>query len=235
MIIEPYLPNFARLFGALVLLPLDSLGFTKKISLAALLSICLGPKETGNLLFEFLLGVAIAFPVVLVIDSLVSAAELYDTTRGQTIDVVYAPNGQHNDHSLQLIVRTLAVVLFFLSDASLVLYKSVISLPSIEVSSIEVLGRGLGFAVQEAVHLILILVLPFSFLCAAIEYFIGWVSKILPQLSLYNEAFYARMISGILFLLVLFSAERYELLSELLRSASKATFSILKTVPGESA
>ena len=39
------------------------------------------------------------------------------------------------------------------------------------------------------------------------------------------------MISGILFLLVLFSAERYEHLSDLLRSASKATFAILKTVP----
>lgn len=227
MIIEPYLPNFARIFGALVLLPFDSLGFTKKISLAAVLSICLGPKYTGNIGFEFLLGVAIAFPIVIIIDSLASAAELYDTARGQTIDVVYAPNGQHNDHSLQLVVRTLAVVLFFLSDASLVLFRSVVQAPELSFVNLDTLGRGVGYVVQEAVAFILFLILPFSFLCSIIEYFIGWVTKAIPQLSLYNEAFYARMISGLLFLLVIFSAERFELLSELLRSGAKATLAFV--------
>jgi flagellar biosynthesis protein FliR len=227
MIIEEYLPNFARVFGALVFLPLDHLGFTKKISLAATISVCLGPKAEANLLCEFLLGVFIAIPVVLIMDSLVSAAELFDTARGQTIDVMYAPNGQHNDHSLQLLVRTFVVVLFFLSDASLVMLRSVITAPELDVTSIESLGRGIGFAVQEAVSLMLFLVLPFAAVCATVEYFLGWASKVLPQLSLYNEAFFARMISGCLFLLGLFSAERFDQLTELLRSAAKATISFL--------
>lgn len=229
--IEGHLLSFARMYGALLLLPLSSLGLgeTKRIMIAFLLSWVIGVREFNVelLIIEFILGMLIALPSMLLLDFLIQGAEIFDVSRGASMDVVYSPNTQHHEHTLQQLVRVAGIAIYFSSGAVLSLFKGLVDAPSISFMSNDQISRVIIYVIQEVGVGVICFVLPFALACGLIEFVIGWGAKSLPSLSLANESFLLRMIAGGFFLQFAASAESIETVGRLFDMSSKMGISVL--------
>jgi flagellar biosynthesis protein FliR len=113
----------ARIFGVLVLLPFgDALNTVPRLFIAFLLAVALGPIETDALQWsaisfvsDFIIGLLIASPILILTESAEMFGELIDTARGQTIGSIIDPlNGQQSSDMAtfsRLVVVNLAVYL----------------------------------------------------------------------------------------------------------------------------
>lgn len=234
--IEYYILSFTRVYGALLLFPFSAFGISesKRIALASMLAWVVGPKQFHHelILIEFIIGMMVAFPSILLIDFFVQAAEIFDASRGASMDVVYSPNTQHHEHSLQQIVRVCGVTIYFSSGAVESLLSGLIQIPSIELLTFAHLGRVLIYTVQEVSVGLICLVLPFAFASAFIEFVIGWGVKAVPNLSSSNESYLMRLIAGAFFLQFAASAESIEGIKEMFVSTTEMGVKVLSTLAG---
>jgi len=203
-VIELYALSFARAYGVFLMIPLTAVGIseTQRISIAALFGIILGPKhfELTLLPAEFFIGIVLALPVTLFLDFFIQAAECFDSARGSSQDVIYSPLTQHQEHSLQQVVRVLGIALLCSSNALGFLLEGCTRVQSGVLWSGPTLGKIIFNLVQEIGVGVICFVIPFSIAAAIIEFVMGWAAKLLPNLSITNELFLLRLIAGVVFL-----------------------------------
>lgn len=234
--IEEYILSFARVYGALLLFPFSAFGISepKRIALVIMLAWVVGPREFHFefIILEFVIGMMVAFPSMLLIDFFVQAAEIFDASRGASMDVIYSPNTQHHEHSLQQIVRVCGVTVYFSSGAVGTLLSGLIQIPTIQVLTFTHLGQVLMYTVQEVSVGLICLVLPFAFASAFIEFVIGWGVKAVPNLSSSNESFFMRLLAGVFFLKFAASAQSIDGIKELFVSTTKMGVNVLSALSG---
>lgn len=189
------------------MIPAESLGFSfqKKFLVAAAFTLTTTQNISIEIIpYEVLLhvitGIVVALPLSLLIDSLSMTGELFDTVRGQSLDVVYAPTEAHSEHSLSKILSAFALCIGFSSGA---FYKAIGFLSSHEVTqkiASEKLAEIILFIIYKAVSFGAMIILPYCMIAILIELIIATLTKIIPQSSLQSESFTVKMIVGFLYL-----------------------------------
>lgn len=234
--IEPYLMSFARVYGALLLLPLSSFGIgeAKRIALAGMLALVVGAKnfQIEFIVIEFIIGLMVALPSMLLLDFFIQGAEIFDVSRGASMDVVYSPNTQHHEHSLQQIIRVCGLSIYFSSGAVAALIRGLTRVPHVDFLTVNDFGKVIMFTLQEVGTNVICLVLPFAFASAFIEFVICWGVKALPNLSASNESYLLRLIAGAFFLQFSTSDQSIQGARDILNSVTQMGVVVLGAASG---
>ena len=194
---------FMRGLGVIALLPFGRtiVGTSQRTFLAAGLAIlffdplALPQSVTpAGLLAEFVIGVLISVPAVMVISCVSMCGELIDSGRGQTIGLLYSPLSGHGASSTSMLgsVGIWAFLLFFgiLETLMSGLVSSIALLPlgSFAFTELDIIGRNLLAVIEPILSLTFSFYFPFAILFLVIDLGFGFVAKLTPQANPYSEA-----------------------------------------------
>ena len=225
---------FFRALGcvALVPMPSDFSGHMLKLALAfGLAALFAADAKTAEQVTvvlcgsEFLFGLMLGLPILLILNAASSAGELFDALRGQTIASMYDPTGDCPASLMGTFFSQYIWVLLIMLGGGNALAQhmrdSIIMIPC---------GRAAEWLINSASERVVALLatimteafsicLPFAALCVLIDLSCAFLVKLFPGLYFQNEVFAVKSFVGF-FLLLLLSETGYErsLLSVLLGS-----------------
>lgn len=235
---------FARTFGIVTLLPFSKtllsaawrVVFTLLITfMTAPASVALEDWNIWQLPQQFLVGFIIALPVALFVSLAKMMGFLLDTGRGQTMGVLYDPVAGISDVYTAVLLRyyVWALLLFqgIMEKLILALKQSYQILPLADKASAAVimsdfspvLIRLLNFFIAQLWSLFL----PFAILFLCVDFAFGLISRALPRMMFYAEAF---QVKSYLMLLLLLILQRSYSLAEITGFASDSSLRALSGV-----
>jgi flagellar biosynthesis protein FliR len=220
---------FLRCVGLLTVLPLGQMLLIPRIALAAAAAFFFVdsvpshlPLNAAHLAGEFGVGVILGLPAALMVECAGMWGELYDTARGQAIASSYdhlqnTPSSQFQSLACSWAWAAL-LSLGLLPALFLGFGKSLSLLPLGEVIRMDYANLGQrilqGVALQGGA--LLASFLPIGLVFVGIDFALGLISKFVPGLSLQNEAFAIKTITG---LLLITAALRFDLINLLNQAA----------------
>lgn len=160
-----------------------------------------GPVSVLGVLVEFVIGLALALPAVLVLEMSAFVAEVVEAGRGQTIARFYSPFIFDFETSLSALAR--ALVWAYLSMSGILCHLVVVymrSFTSIPYSvttnparwSVSVVSPWSMGALSQMAQMLrgaLGVAIPFSILFFLVEVCCGFIAKVIPQANLLGESF----------------------------------------------
>lgn len=219
------LPLFFRAFGLLVILPLGEGIFEPMKRAFYALGLALiffqfdvSSGVSGELYFvtEFLIGLSLALPLRLVIESASMWGELFDTGRGQNIGAAYDPFLNQSTSSIGLVLGKLTWVhllyLGILEEIVLAYGKSLSLLtPGQSFFSLSwfTFGTKLLLMVTTMLNGLILFFLPLAIFYFLVDFSMGIIGKAVPQIHLYSEAFQLKSYLAILSLIALYRLDLY--------------------------
>jgi flagellar biosynthesis protein FliR len=197
-----------RALGLIALLPLGSVGPLGALRLvlavglaASQFSLAPGTPSIGvlDLVPEFFLGVLLALPAILTLAVVSMSSELFESLRGQTMSAFVDPLGakeqQEGEHAWALLARQLAWVTVLVAGFGEVMVatfaESVGTLPVGALWSVSLLEGARAVILTVCLYLewCVLIAGACAVLALLVECAGGWITKVLPQVSLTNEIF----------------------------------------------
>lgn len=221
-LLQTLVPIFIRALGVFAFLPFgsDLSGVLQKFTLALALSIFVILKapffpaaDLIALPFEFLIGICLVIPALLMIELAAMFGELFDVGRGQTIAQVYDPLSFTQASLMSQFSRYFIIALLLVSgllekiwcafDASFEVVKP----GGYPLSALPQLGAALLAIEFQFLKGMFSAFLPIGLGFLTIEFCFGIVAKALPQVNLPSEPFQVKALFSFLFLLVILGSQ----------------------------
>lgn len=216
----PYIPLLLRSLGVMAALPFsfDAISTGQRIFFATGLTLLIGvaPDQVGSpslwWLLEFFIGFTITMPVAIVVASSAHVGEFFDLGRGETIGSLLDPLSGSQTSNSALLIRSYIwlklLVLGILPLLVLGLWKSTILIPPGLQTGSALHGQVMGTLGEGMLMLLTTLLatgfdyaLPTAAVFLMVEISVGFLSKVLPNVSLSNESFLVKSVFGFLVLL----------------------------------
>ncbi len=204
----------------LAIIPLGdgSIGILRKLPLAVLLALMAGPVKTfdpiAGLPGEVFIGLLIGLPLALLITAAGMFGDLFDTERGQSLATIYDPLQDVQESATGILLKNLLwAELLFLGAGEDLVRGFILSFERIAPGSLNSEGwffeldALLTFLTSRGI-LIFKIFIPWAVLFLAVEISMGFVSKVVPQVSLSSESFQLKSYLGVL---ILASAYAYDI------------------------
>ncbi len=167
---------------------------------------------------EFVIGWLLGLPIALLVDVANMSGELIDSGRGQTIGLFYNPQTSQVDSLTGMFFSNGLLALLFISGIGDHLIhafgESLVLIPpgSVNINTIVPAAQKLLSLTVSLLASLMISVAGFMIIFLAIEASVGYVGKIVPQLSLQTESFLAKtVVTIIIFCLIMNSSIDVEL------------------------
>lgn len=206
-----YVPIFfaaTRIFGFMLLLPLDGISFQLGIRLgfACSMGYLMGSSlpsmelELSLLPFELLIGFIIGLPFALLLHLVSWWAELIEGGRGQSLSSILDPLFSQHSVALSSLVNQGTFLFCILSPIFLRLLGSCIesfsTLPPGAFGALQVMAyfQKLSIIITRLLTIVGTMALPFLFVCLCVEIIFAFAHKILPGISLQSECFLVKSI-----------------------------------------
>lgn len=222
-------PIFFRAFGFLTLLPFgfSIVKFGTRMSLALFIALFFSANlpmahsgSTYFVFFEFLIGALLALPAALFVNLVEAWGSLFDTARGQSISQAYDPITQVHGSQFSMLLRYLIwaslLYLGFMEQGIVALWDSFKQIPagSWGITNFSNNSVHLLEMIGKLVSGLFLTFLPFGLAFLLVEVAVGFLSKLVPKISLFGESFLCKTIVGFF---LLFALSRFELGASLLR------------------
>lgn len=211
----PYIPLFLRTIGLMVALPFsfDAVSTGQRIFFAVGLTFIIGvdPEHVAApslwWLLEFFIGFIVAMPVALVVAGAAHVGEFFDLGRGETIGSLMDPLSGSQTSNSALLLRSYSwlklLVLGILPLLVLGLWRSAQVLPPgmNNGQTLVLLGEGMLIVVTTLLATGFDYALPTATVFLMVDIAVGFLSKVVPNVSLNNESFLVKSILGFMVLL----------------------------------
>lgn len=203
---------FARCFGLAIVLPVREglKGVVPVISFAAGLAVLISgsvPYEATassiSIGGEFVLGMLIGLPAALVVSIGAMLGELFDVGRGQNVGGLYDPiSGVQQSHTALLAkswVWAQLLLLGILEQLVGGLSRSfdVVSAGGFSVTQLQEVGYGIVRFLSPMLSGMMTAYFPFALAFLLLNCAMGFIGKVVPQLSLFGEVFQAKTYFGL--------------------------------------
>lgn len=208
---------FCRALGLFAFLPFGSelTGVALRFVLAAGLAVIFGTNlQTSDfvvhgLLIEFLIGILISLPLILILNLAESFGELIDNGRGQTIAQNYDPISNNSISHLAIFSKNFVLAYLFIAgnlDLNIAAFKESLSLvPIYKYANLnfQILGSKLLVYLTASLDGLLSTSLIFLATFLLIEFAIGIIGKLVPNVSLTTENYLCKSFAAFMLILML--------------------------------
>ena len=228
-----FLAVFLRCFGVFALIPLLTQSQSKVIffTLSLVVAVFVFPEnystmvvENWSLPFETLIGLSLGFPVALLVSAGSMWGDLFDSARGQSLSSFYDPSSLSlTQPSVKLTTGLVWILVLMLGGVELLIVsiqKSLVSIPpgSLAVTFFTTYGLELihmcGFIFTGTI----IIFLPIAGVFLLTDLSVGFLSKLLPQLMLFSEAFQIKSLLGMIIIACVWQLGAEQAFSEIMNS-----------------
>ncbi len=207
---------FIRCLGVLSILPIGqgAVSHLTRVSFSLLIALIVQgtiPVQSFNLfglVGEFLIGIVIAMPAAMVLECATIWGELLDWGRGQTMANLLDPSTQRSIAPTAMLLNW-AVWTYIILAGGLELILGglaesyrVVAVFGFDVSALPGIGMGLLTLVGQQLSGAFGIFLPLACVYFLVDFCVGVVSKLLPQVSLTHESFITKSSLALIFLIV---------------------------------
>lgn len=160
-----------------------------------------------GLLFDFLLGLCLGFPVALLVSIAAMLGELFDVMRGQQLGSLYDPLSQEQQSASATLFNMFAWSMLLQSGALCILVagysESYAKYPagSLRPEVLEPLAWWLLSASVGSLERMFLCALPLIAIFLSIEVLAGFCAKLMPQIQLSSEAIAIKSVVGLVVLI----------------------------------